>query len=146
MEIRPVRPDDEPRWRELWKGYCDFYESVVPDDVTAETWRRLHDPDWQVYGFVAEDDGQVVGFVNYLLHPSTWATAPSCYLEDLYADPGVRGKGVGRALIDAVTAEAERHGWRHVYWHTHETNERARRLYDTYAKADGFVKYVVGPD
>jgi len=32
-------------------------------------------------------------------------------------------------------------GWSRVYWHTRQSNEAARRLYDKFAKADDFVRY-----
>ena len=67
--------------------------------------------------------------------------ANNCYLQDLFADPEVRGKGVGAALIEAVRKEAAKAGVTNVYWMTHETNETARRLYDRVAKQTGFIKY-----
>ena len=134
---------DEPAWRELWDGYCEFYETVVPPEVTAVTWRRLLDPDEPVQGLVAEQDGEVVGLVNCVLHPSTWAIAQTCYLEDLFVSPAARGSGAGRALIDAVVERARSSGWDKVYWHTREDNARARALYDSFTKADDFVRYVV---
>ena len=45
VRIRPLEADDYDSWLPLWKGYLDFYEVSVPDEVTAETWRRLIDPD-----------------------------------------------------------------------------------------------------
>jgi ribosomal protein S18 acetylase RimI-like enzyme len=115
----------------------------VPPGVTAVTWRRLLDPDQPVEGLVAEQDGEVVGFVNCVLHPSTWATADSCYLEDLFVSPAARGSGAGRALIEAVLERAHSRGLRTVYWHTRQDNARARALYDSFTKADDFVRYVV---
>jgi GNAT superfamily N-acetyltransferase len=138
-----VSAADEPVWRVLWDGYCEFYETVVPPDVTAETWRRLLEPGGPVEGLVAERDGEVVGFVNCVIHPSTWATAESCYLEDLFVSPAARGTGAGRALIEAVVERARSRGLEKVYWHTREDNSRARALYDTFTKADDFVRYVV---
>ena len=64
-----------------------------------------------------------------------------CYLQDLYVDESTRGKGVGRALIEAVYAAAAQHGADRVYWMTHETNETAMRLYDTIAERSGFLGY-----
>jgi ribosomal protein S18 acetylase RimI-like enzyme len=139
-----VSAADEPVWRVLWDGYCEFYETVVPPDVTAETWRRLLEPGGPVEGLVAERDGEVVGFVNCVIHPSTWATAESCYLEDLFVSPAARGTGAGRSLIEAVVERARSRGLETVYWHTREDNARARALYDTFTKADDFVRYVVG--
>jgi ribosomal protein S18 acetylase RimI-like enzyme len=138
-----VTRDDEGAWRELWDGYCAFYETVVPPDVTAKTWRRLLEPGEPVEGLVAEQAGEVVGFVNCVLHPTTWGVAETCYLEDLFVSPAARGSGAGRALIEAVLERAESRRWDKVYWHTRRDNERARALYDSFAKADDFVRYVV---
>jgi GNAT superfamily N-acetyltransferase len=141
--VRPVSAADEPVWRTLWDGYCAFYDTVVPPEVTAVTWSRLFDADERVEGLVAEHDGEVVGFVNCVIHPSTWATAETCYLEDLFVSPDARGSGAGRALIEAVVELARSQGWDKVYWHTREDNARARALYDSFTEADDFVRYVV---
>ena len=146
MEVRDVSAADEDAWRVLWDGYCAFYETVVPPEVTAETWRRLHDPGSPVEGLIAERDGELVGFVNCVLHPSTWGAADTCYLEDLFVSPSARGSGAGRALIDAVLERARARGADKVYWHTRRDNARARALYDSFTEADDFVRYVVSWD
>jgi GNAT superfamily N-acetyltransferase len=144
LSIRPACAGDEPAWRALWDGYCEYYEVEVPEAVTAETWRRLLG-DGGHECLVAERDGEVVGFANYLLHPSTWATTDRCYLEDLFVAPAARGTGTARALIETLAALAREHGWREVYWHTEGDNSRARGLYDSFVAADGFVRYVLKP-
>ena len=95
MEVRDLSAADEEAWRTLWDGYCAFYEKVVPAEVTAATWRRLLDPDWPVEGLVAERGGELVGFVNCVLHPSTWGPADTCYLEDLSCRPPPAAAGQG---------------------------------------------------
>jgi ribosomal protein S18 acetylase RimI-like enzyme len=82
-----------------------------------------------------------VGIVHYLFHRSTWSTTHYCYLEDLFVDPGVRGGGIGRTLIEAVYAAADRAGAPHVYWLTRHDNAAARSLYDRVARLSPFVKY-----
>ena len=52
-----------------------------------------------------------------------------------------RHGGVGRALIEAVYAQADKLGITNVYWMTHETNEVGRRLYDRVARRTGFIEY-----
>ena len=146
IEVRPVRADDEPAWRKLWDGYCAFYEVSVPDDATTTTWNRLLDPDEPMEALVAEQDGVVVGFVNCVLHRTTWARGMTCYLEDLFVSPDARGAGAGRALMVAVIERSQELGWDKVYWHTRENNARARALYDSLAQVDDFVRYVVPPD
>jgi len=64
-----------------------------------------------------------------------------CYLQDLFTSPDVRGRGVGRALIEGVYAQARDAGARRVYWQTQEDNAAARRLYDQVARHIGFIAY-----
>ncbi|ODR99980.1 GNAT family acetyltransferase [Methyloceanibacter methanicus] len=139
--IRDPEPGDEAAWRHLWSGYVAFYEASVPEAVTAQTWARILDPDSPVFATLARLDGTVLGFTVSVLHPSTWTSAPSCYLEDLFVAPQARGRGVGRALLDDLVSRAKQNGWSRLYWHTKATNETARRLYDRYTQADGFVRY-----
>ena len=142
--IRDITPADRPAWERLWRDYCAFYETVVPDRVTAHTWRTIMDAAGPVGALMAEQDGASVGFANYVTHPYTWSDRPACYLEDLFVDPAARGQGAGRALIEAVKAKAEQLGCGRLYWMTREDNATARRLYDTFAGRDAFVRYVVG--
>jgi ribosomal protein S18 acetylase RimI-like enzyme len=146
IEVRPARADDESAWRDLWDGYCAFYEESVPEDATTATWNRVLDPDEPIEALVAEQDGAVVGFVNCVLHRTTWGRSMTCYLEDLFVSPEARGAGAGRALIEAVIERSRELGWDKVYWHTRADNARARALYDSLAKVDDFVRYVVPAD
>lgn len=139
--IRDVAAGDERRWRELWAGYNAFYETVVAEDVTAETWRRLLDPRAGVGGRVALTGDEISGFAVHVLHPSTWTIGSCCYLEDLFVDPSFRGSGIGRALIQDLMDLGQKRGWARVYWHTRAGNARARALYDQFAQADDFVRY-----
>ena len=90
---------------------------------------------------IAEWQGAVAGFTVSVLHPGSWTLTPICYLEDLFVDPEARGQGLGRALIDDLITMARNHGWSKIYWHTRQSNETARRLYDRYVEADDFVRY-----
>ena len=141
MLVRPLEEGDRPRWDKLWHGYLSFYEHNLDPAISELTWRRLLDPLVDVHGLVAERDGRIVGISHYLFHPSTWSRAGYCYLEDLYVDPGVRGGGIGRALIEAVYQAADARGADEVYWFTQTHNETARKLYDRIGKLRGFVIY-----
>jgi len=142
VTVRDLRSDDESRWRELWAGYLTFYECPDLDPkVTDHTWGMLIGERPDVFGFVAEVDGQVIGFVHGVEHANTWTDKQICYLEDLFVDPSVRGQGVGRALIEAVAAHAKANDWGQVYWRTANDNP-ARKLYDQVADKIDFVTYV----
>ena len=64
-----------------------------------------------------------------------------CYLQDLFVDPALRGRGVARALIEAVAKAALERGAERLYWLTQEHNAAARALYDKVAKYNHFIRY-----
>lgn len=141
VTVRDCLADDEAAWRRLWAGYNRFYGADVPALVTDTAWLRLLDPGAPLLGRLAERAGRVVGFSVSVLHAGTWTIDPICYLEDLFVEAEARGQGVGRALIEDLIALARSRGWSRLYWHTEASNMAARRLYDTFALADGFVRY-----
>ncbi|MBL8566397.1 MAG: GNAT family N-acetyltransferase [Hyphomicrobiaceae bacterium] len=139
--VRALAADDEPWWRELWTAYNHFYDTDVPEFVTARTLKRLLDPGSALVGRVALLNGEVVGFSASVIHEATWDIRPVCYLEDLFVSEVARGFGVGRALIDDLLDLARQSNWGRLYWHTRSDNWTARRLYDHYVPADDFVRY-----
>ena len=145
LAVRPIAQGDFDAWLPLWAGYNAFYgrsgATALPDENPRTTWARFFDAAEPVHALVAERDGRLIGLVHFLFHRSTTAIGLSCYLQDLYTDAEARGGGVGRALIEAVYQRARAAGSPRVYWHTHETNQTAMRLYDQVADRTGFVVY-----
>ncbi len=140
--IRQLTEDDQADWRALWCSYLEYYESSVSEQVYERTFERLLNTDRpQQNGLIAVHDGKAVGLVHYIYHAHNWRLEDVCYLQDLYADPSVRGKGVGRALIEAVYKAADLNGTPSVYWLTQDFNATARRLYDHVANLTPFIKY-----
>jgi GNAT superfamily N-acetyltransferase len=139
--VREARKDDFAAWQPLWDGYTRFYEREPDAKITAVTWQRFFDPYEPMFVLVAEMEGRIVGIVHYLYHRSTSRIEPTCYLQDLFTEEGLRGKGVGRALIEAVYVRAREAGASRVYWMTHATNVTAMKLYDTIADKTGFLHY-----
>ena len=144
VKIRKIEARDRARWGKLWDGYCRFYELDLSGPITQHTWARIMDPASPVHAIVAERPRNgVIGMANYILHENTWTLTPVCYLEDLFVDPKMRAAGVGEALIDWLVREMRRRKWSRMYWHTRETNYRARGLYDKYTAHSGFLRYVL---
>lgn len=142
LEIRPLMPADAPDWSRLWTAYLAFYSTVLPAEVHAATWARLlGDGPYDPRGMIALQGGRAVGLVQFLLHRSGWKLEHVTYLQDLYVEPGTRGTGVGRALVEAVYAEADRLGAPSVYWLTNEGNTTARQLYDRVGVLSSFLRY-----
>jgi len=143
--IRPIELRDYIQWIALWLGYNAFYgrfgKTALDPEITKTTWDRFFDESEPVYAMVAELNGKLVGITHFLYHRSTSTLKPVCYLQDLFTDPDIRGKGIGSALIESVYEQAKGAGSSRVYWLTHETNTIAMKLYDQVADRSGFVQY-----
>jgi GNAT superfamily N-acetyltransferase len=138
--VRDPTASDEAAWRALWSAYNAFSEAIIPEAVTAQTWRRILDPNSQIFGRLFVVNDEVVGFSVNVLHEGTWVIAPICYLEDLFVAENFRGRGFGRLLIADLVDQAKSKGWSRLYWHS-RMNNPARRLYDKFIKIDDFVRY-----
>lgn len=145
LRVREVVRADKAQWADLWEAYLAFYETSRPAQIFDTLFERLLGEDPQDFqGLVAEQDGRLVGLTHFLFHRHGWRVENVCYLQDLYADPSVRGQGIGRALIEAVYARADALGCPEVYWLTQEDNTAARKLYDRVSHLTPFIKYSRG--
>ncbi|WP_424589341.1 GNAT family N-acetyltransferase [Buttiauxella sp.] len=142
VQVKALEGSDYAAWKVLWQGYLSFYNSQLSDELSQLTWQRLLDPAELMYALGAfNEDGKMLGFAHLIYHRGTWSAGDHCYLEDLFTAPESRGKGVGRALIEAVYQHAQAKGSQRVYWHTHETNAAGQALYDKLADKPGFIQY-----
>ena len=139
VTIAALCPDDRAEWEILARGYKAFYRDPIPDEHYQRTWERLMAAD-ELHGFGARDGNRLVGIAHYLFHPTVWQ-GEACYLQDLFTAEIARGKGVARALIEAVADAARKRGAGRYYWLTAEDNATARRLYDKVARFKGFIRY-----
>lgn len=137
--IAPLTAADRPQWEVLARDYKAFYKTPTSAEEFEVAWKRLLSQDG-VIGLGAKDNGELFGIAHYLFHTSTWATTV-CYLQDLFTVQQARGKGVARALIEAVAKDAHTQGAARCYWLTQEHNAVARVLYNKVAKYNGFIRY-----
>jgi len=146
VTIRNVCHNDRPDWQVLWDEYNGFYGRTGPTAldlaITELTWERFLDPAEPIHCLVAIYEDRVVGLAHYLYHRSTTRKADVCYLQDLYTTGSLRGRGIGRKLIDAVAETAGHSGSSRVYWQTKVDNDTARALYDKIAEHTGFIVYI----
>jgi GNAT superfamily N-acetyltransferase len=77
----------------------------------------------------ADVAGERVGIIAYSANPNMYHANDGCLIEDLYVRPGHRGKGIGRALVAHVMAEAGRREWAEVSVSTGTDNHAALALY-----------------
>lgn len=102
--------------------------SAVKADV-AMLERTLFADDAQVFAFVAESEGKLVGIAIWFLNYSTWTGRPGLYLEDLYVEDAVRGQGAGKALFRALAQEAIRRDCARIDWAVLDWNQPAMEFY-----------------
>ena len=143
MQIRAIEAGDGDQWQALWAGYQAFYG--YPDRPQAffdvAFGRLVSGASADFQGFVADDGGRLLGLTHYVFHPSLWRPEGVCYLQDLFTLPEARGKGVARALIEAVADAAKARGAASVYWLTAEDNYAGRMLYDRVGRRSPFLRY-----
>ncbi|PZG16895.1 GNAT family N-acetyltransferase [Nonomuraea aridisoli] len=143
IDIGTLLPSERDAWESLFRAYIHFYQRVEPDEMYERAWLEFQ-ADTRLHALGARLDGRLVGITHFLTHGNTSAPDTDvCYLQDLFTASDVRGKGVGRALIQAVAAWARDRGCSRVYWNTHESNSTARLLYDKVGENRGFIRYQI---
>ena len=149
ISVRGLETSDRRQWEELWADYNAFYgrtgDAALVPEVVETTWARLLDESEPVHGFLGVSDGVPVGLAHVVFHPNLIQREPTCYMQDLFTVPEARGAGVAGALIEAVCSLCRARGAVDVYWHTHESNHAARRLYDRVARNTDFLVYRIKP-
>lgn len=145
ISVRAVAAGDRQRWETLFHGYRTFYGHPHDDAVAARVWDWLLDSAHETDGIVAESDAELVGFAHWrrFSRPSVGQTG--IYLDDLFAAPAVRGRGIGRALIARLQQIAAAEGACVVRWITTDDNVTAQHLYDRVAAKTTWLTYDAAP-
>jgi D-amino-acid N-acetyltransferase len=143
VTLRPFEAADEAAWRKHWHSYNVFYERTadITEDITATTISRFLDEKSPIKCCVAMSNDNMIGFVTWFWHPSTYLINGTIYLNDLFVQPESRNGGVGRKLIEHVYSVADKEGITEVYWHTQYFNHRAQLLYTKVGKRKDFIMY-----
>ncbi|NBH11945.1 MULTISPECIES: GNAT family N-acetyltransferase [Amycolatopsis] len=144
ITIGGLTESDRATWENLFAGYNTFYGRTLPPERMDRAWREFAAGE-RMHALGARLDGELVGIVHFFTHVST-TSDDVCYLQDLFTDEKARGRGAGRALIEAVVQWARARGCVRVYWHTQTSNATARRLYDQVAVDKGFMQYQIPLD
>ncbi|MGB4775614.1 MAG: GNAT family N-acetyltransferase [Daejeonella sp.] len=130
--IRIARKEDCPRLMELVYELAVYEKAPEEVTVTLEEFEDAgfgENPVWKA--FVAEVDGIVEGLGLYYVRYSTWKGL-RLYLEDLLVTEKMRGKGVGKLLMDRLIEETRKKGYNGMTWQVLEWNEPAINFYNKY--------------
>jgi len=82
-------------------------------------------------GAPASEGEELLGFVCLYWHFTPLIPAETVLMNDLYVVEPARGRGIGRALIEASAAVGRERGAHLLQWVTGPENKTAQRLYDT---------------
>jgi GNAT superfamily N-acetyltransferase len=129
VTIRRAERRDVARIIELEKKLAEYDRE--PDAVTislseAEDAGFGPKPVW--WGFVAEVDGVIRGYTIYYIRFSTWK-GQSLWLEDIYVEPELRGRGIGRMLFTELFKEVRARQFHGMNWFSCKWNEPAHKFY-----------------
>ena len=132
IAIRPAERKDCARLLELVHELAVYEKAPHEVEVTLEHFEDSGfgaRPVW--WGFVAEVDGKVEGFVLYYIRYSTWK-GQRMYLEDFLVTEKMRGKGLGKLLFDRLIEEMKEKKFNGMVWQVLDWNEPAIRFYKKY--------------
>lgn len=129
MKIRKAQIGDESSILKLIKGLAE-YEKDLPAVINTEEALKKHLFEEQIcYAYVAEMEGEIVGFVLYYISYSTWK-GKCLYLEDFYIQPQYRRSGIGSLLFDKLVEICKTEGYVRMDWQVLEWNQLAIDFYE----------------
>ena len=132
VEIAPIAAEEFEELLPLIAAYQRFYEAEeIDDERNRAFFRRFLAPSEDGLLLGARSDGRLVGYACLYWHFSSLEACESVLMNDLYVEESVRGKGVGRALIEATAEVARERGVPFVEWSTAPDNHTAQHLYDS---------------
>jgi len=135
LTTRIATLNDAPAIAAIQRDLGWFDHLLEADDTVAaakigERLRQCIDGD-DHGAWVAEVDGAVVGYAVVHWIPYLFLPGHEGYVSDLFVLEAQRGKGIGRALLDAVRTEAKRRGaWKLMLVQGKGREAYGRRFYE----------------
>jgi len=139
IEIKPVTEERFDEVVPLLAAYQTFYKV---EDIDEERNRRFFSrfigdshSGWLLGAY--DENDTLVGFGCFYRHKSSLSATNVVLMNDLYVTESARGKGAGRALIEAGKDLAREWGASNLIWSTAPDNHTAQKLYDTIGAEKG---------
>jgi len=133
--IRPALPSDSHSIGNLARQFANYLRELgdpTEFKLTAETYLRdgFDTTPPAFTGLVAEEQGNVIGYLLYHFGYDSDAAARNLHIVDLYVDSAVRRRGIGRALMARAAAIARESGAQEMIWSVYSRNALATTFYE----------------
>jgi len=140
VEIRAATGEDAAAVARLLHAFNSEYEEWTPrEEELGRHYRELLEAGELTVLLAGQGPD---GFSQFRLRPSHYTGLPDAHVEELYVVPALRGRGIGRALLEATMESARSRGATHIELTTGETDAEARGLYES----SGFTNREGSPD
>jgi GNAT superfamily N-acetyltransferase len=143
VRVEPIARDQLESLLPLIAAYQRFYEvEDVDDERNRRFFARFLAPSDAGMLLGAWREAELAGYACLYWHFTSLVPAETVLMNDLYVEERFRGRGVGRALIEASAATARDRGAHRLEWATQPSNLAAQRLYDgTGAERSEWIEY-----
>lgn len=129
-QLRAARAGDEPAILALIQALADYErEPDAVENTQAMLTATLFGDEPRVFAHVVEQERAIVGIAIWFVTYSTWTGTHGIWLEDLFVDEQMRGRGYGRALMSALAAVCLERGYRRFEWTVLDWNEPSIGFY-----------------
>ncbi len=126
--IRAARPEDEKELSDLNRAAWSWLSDVAPRPAEgAAVFDERHPPEQFLLALL---DGRVVGYIRQVPPTPLASNRHVRQIQGLAVDGSVRGRGIGRALVEAACEAARAAGARRISLRVLGHNAPARRLYE----------------
>lgn len=116
----------------LIRAYQEFYNvASISDSKNEEFFSQFGESNPAGCQFLYRDNGVVVGFATVYFSYASSITSKVAVLNDLFTISNLRGKGVGRKLVEYCHQFASKNNASRLQWVTAPDNEIAQKLYDS---------------
>jgi GNAT superfamily N-acetyltransferase len=130
LEIRPIRPGEGAALLTMVRALAESHGYLDKQTATAEDLEGALFASHPIVGcLLAFVDGRPAGCAFWHRSFATSRGREVMYLEDLSVLPDYRRRGVARALLQRLAAEAKARGFPSIYWVMKDWNDGARALY-----------------
>ena len=131
LAIRSARPGDEALVFGFVRKLAE-YENLLGEVTAGEADMReaLFGATPRCHCELAYWDGAPAGFALWFYNFSTFAGKAGIYLEDLYVEPELRGRGIGKALLKHLARRCLAEGLPRLQWWVLDWNAPSIAAYE----------------